>query len=261
MKSTYTITFGDQAESHVGMEQLGQLSDHGFTINDLKEGQKLFESQGSVCQYIRLNDYLPVLLRNDPDIEEAGLLVIRKGVDTILQQIGESSDNILEEHQMLKYDSKAVIHNKVVNKHARHNLCFGEYGQETNYEKNQGTVIAFKDIVLTNYIRESLPNYFGDGAKSLMAEGNYYYDVNKCGIGYHGDTERKKVIGLRLGSTLPLHYQWHYKNNKIGTNVKFNLGHGDIYVMSEKTTGNDFKNKNIHTLKHAAGCAKYTKIY
>ncbi len=30
--------------------------------------------------------------------------------------------------------------------------------------------------------------------------------------------------------------------------------------MSEKTVGTDWKRKNIYTLRHAAGCAKYTNI-
>jgi hypothetical protein len=36
------------------------------------------------------------------------------------------------------------------------------------------------------------------------------------------------------------------------------LNGGDLYVMSEKTTGRDWKTKSIYTLRHAAGCEKYT---
>ena len=28
----------------------------------------------------------------------------------------------------------------------------------------------------------------------LVAEANYYYDLEKCGIGYHGDAERRIVV-------------------------------------------------------------------
>jgi hypothetical protein len=38
------------------------------------------------------------------------------------------------------------------------------------------------------------------------------------------------------------------------------LEHGDMYVMSEKTTGFDWKSKTKYTLRHAAGCDKYTTI-
>jgi hypothetical protein len=34
----------------------------------------------------------------------------------------------------------------------------------------------------------------------------------------------------------------------------------DIYAMSEKATGFDWKKKTIVTLRHAAGCKKYLQI-
>jgi hypothetical protein len=36
--STITLTFGDQAENHVGMQQLGEMvsAGHGFQISDLE---------------------------------------------------------------------------------------------------------------------------------------------------------------------------------------------------------------------------------
>jgi hypothetical protein len=33
-----------------------------------------------------------------------------------------------------------------------------------------------------------------------------------------------------------------------------------MYVMSEKTTGFDWKSKTKYTLRHAAGCEKYTTL-
>ena len=51
-----------------------------------------------------------------------------------------------------------------------------------------------------------LPEIIGDIGQDLQAERNYYYDRNKCGIGYHGDSERLKVIVVRLGKTIPLCY-------------------------------------------------------
>jgi hypothetical protein len=32
---------------------------------------------------------------------------------------------------------------------------------------------------------------------------------------------------------------------------------GDIYLMDEKATGNDWKNKSIETLRHATGGPSY----
>jgi hypothetical protein len=35
---------------------------------------------------------------------------------------------------------------------------------------------------------------------------------------------------------------------------------GDVYIMSEKTVGTDWKKKTIPTLRHATGCAKFTTL-
>ena len=46
-------------------------------------------------------------------------------------------------------------------------------------------------------------------AMNLEIEGNLYYDTSKCGIGFHGDSERKKVIACSLGKSRPIHWQWY----------------------------------------------------
>jgi len=38
------------------------------------------------------------------------------------------------------------------------------------------------------------------------------------------------------------------------------LNHGDMYVMSEKATGWDWKYRSRATLRHAAGADKYLKL-
>jgi hypothetical protein len=56
---------------------------------------------------------------------------------------------------------------------------------------------------LLKKVRETLPEIIGEKANNLVAEGNYYYDISKCGIGFHGDA-------IRTGATLPLHFQYTY---------------------------------------------------
>lgn len=64
-----------------------------------------------------------------------------------------------------------------------------------------------------------------------------------------------------MGATIPLCYAWYHDNNVISDIMTINdLEHGDMYVMSEKTTGFDWKSKTKYTLRHAAGCDKYTTI-
>ena len=57
-----------------------------------------------------------------------------------------------------------------------------------------------------------------------------YFNKKKTGIGYHGDTERRKVIAWRLGegdygdprATMPIHWQWYINSKPVGQNMKFN---------------------------------------
>ena len=100
----------------------------------------------------------------------------------------------------------------------------------------------------------------GEKAKEMACEGNYYYDVSKCGIGFHGDGERKRVVGLRLGASIPLHYQWFTRSAPIGNRCELMLNHGDLYIMSEKAVGTDWMSSSKITLRHAAGSKKYTTI-
>ncbi len=62
---------------------------------------------------------------------------------------------------------------------------------------------------------------------------------------------------LELVQQSPLHYQWYLNSKEIGGVCKINLNHGDIYIMSEKAVGSDWKKKKIATLRHCAGADKY----
>ena len=39
--------------------------------------------------------------------------------------------------------------------------------------------------------------------------------------------------------------------------IELNLNHGDIYIMSEKAVGYDWKMSSIYTLRHAAGSKSF----
>lgn len=77
--------------------------------------------------------------------------------------------------------------------------------------------------------------------------------MNKCYIGLHGDTERRLVVAFRLGASFPIFYQWYQWSKTVGHTIKFDLNNGDMYIMSDKAVGFDWKKKKIHTLRHAAG--------
>ena len=119
--------------------------------------------------------------------------------------------------------------------------------------------MSFSDVPFLNIIRETFGKIIKEKGENLVAEGNYYYDVKKCGIGFHGDAERKKVIALRFGESMDLCYHWYKNSERVGKMFKIKINHGDLYMMSSKATGTDWKKRKIFTLRHAAGSRKFTK--
>nr|QBK92353.1 MAG: 2OG-Fe(II) oxygenase superfamily protein [Pithovirus LCPAC304] len=250
MEATITITFGEVCENHAGMQQVGRMAHFGFSFKDLEQAQAFFVARGHETTLIHLNEALPEGI----DAEDAYILLVRNGVGAFCD-----ATDLRMEHAKLSWDTKAKMRGRVVNKRARYNVCYAPEAQEPNYPEGKGRIVAFEDVPLLNSIRAALPKALGTKAEGLFAEGNLYYDVTKTYIGFHGDGERKKVVAFRLGATMPLYYQWYQRTKPIGPLFTFQLNHGDLYVMSEKATGYDWKKRIIPTLRHAAGAVKRKK--
>ena len=269
--NTITITYGDQAEAHVGMKKNGRMAEAGLTIEEIDSAAQKFSDQGGSVVNYNLKDLLDsceieavkALL---PHTEEAKFLVVSNGVDTILStytETGLGHQDMYKEQNDLKHDRHYwdTRRKKKLNKNARGNLCFDHQGSEADFEgAHAGTIVAFNDVPVTNAIRLMLPNYFGSKGENLKAEGNYYYDSSKTGIGFHGDAERKITIGTRLGNDMPMCYQWFYRGKAIGKKLEITMPSGTIYAMSQKAAGCDWKRSSILTLRHAAGSPGYTTI-
>jgi len=256
--SAITLTFGDRCENHKGMEIIGTSRDTGLSLDELLQAKVKFESLGCMCILIDLVQAASFQTQY-PNIEPAYILLIQSGCNAIIQK-PKLDASMYMEHINLNYDTKAKMYGKVVNKNARHNLCFSDYDQEPNYEEGKGRVINFNRLIHTNTIRNRLPEFFGNKCLNLQCESNLYYDVNSCGIGYHGDSERKIVVGIRLGTTIPLCFQWYLNSNPIGNKIIITINNADMYVMSSKAVGTDWKTKKVPTLRHAAGCDKFTTV-
>jgi hypothetical protein len=189
--------------------------------------------------------------KDEDGLPEAYLLIVRQAIPY--------HEVMMHELMELEWDKKALMRGKVVNKHARFNLCFDDMSQEPNYEEGSGRIIAYDQVPLLKQMKEEIIERYVDRGDSLKVEGNLYYDVNRCGIGFHGDSERRKVIGLRLGASFPMVFHWYQRSERVGEAIEIHLQSGDLYMMSEKATGFDWKKKLMYTIRHAAGCAKYTK--
>lgn len=256
MPETVTLTFGESAENHKGMQMIGKLASTGLSPQELEDIRTRYETLGFKCDLYNL-DTLPILATLNDDLardqnknklirKDARLLVIKKAIT--------NASELYKEQLQFPRDTKALMYGRVVNKRARHNLCFSDFDQVADYANGKGTVINFTRTPLLAAIRKALPKITGlDKLAGLQCEANYYYDISKTYIGWHGDTERKIVVGVRLGATFPLHYQWYYKGAPFSDKFTVQLEDGDMYFMSDKATGNDWKHSSIPTLRHAAG--------
>ena len=252
-QGSITITFVDQAENHKGMQIIGNPAREGFNYDDLCDCIKILEKRGISYELVdlTLKEY------NNLEFAPAYVLIIKNGVDAFM--VEGTAKSIFDEQRSLNWDSKAKMYGRVVNKKARYNLCYANESQEPDYDEGKGRIVAWKDIPITYLFKDIIKKIIGTKGEGLVAEGNYYYDVTKCGIGFHGDSERKKVVAIRLGERTPLHYQWYHEGKRIGERIKLELEHGDIYIMSEKAVGWDWKRRKITTLRHAAGSSRFLK--
>jgi hypothetical protein len=254
-----TVSFADICENGPGMERIGMEAERTITVADLHGLEGQYEAAGGKTSFY------PLLAQDSSVGCGAAVLVMHNFADVIL---GVDAANILEYeiefmNQKGKLDGKALFRGTVKNKLARHNNVIADFDQEPVYEKGKGTVVRFCDYPMHEKMRAVLCEWLG--LPTLNAEVNYYYDVRKCGIGFHGDSERTVVAGLRLGTAtaqMPLLFQAYYKLKPYGEMTQVALRHGDVYVMCGKAVGNDWKKRSLVTLRHAAGsqtCA-YSKL-
>ena len=241
-KETITITFSEMVENHNSMQKVGTEIDKGFSVEQLREIADKYDGE-----FINLN--------TDESQEPACIVIFRDGLTSLF---GVTHQDAFDEQAAIKHcrDKKAFMYGRVVNKKARHNLCFADFDQVADYENKKGTILDFKRLDCLQSVREKMGDVFGADFANLLAEGNYYYDVKNTYIGFHGDAERRKVVGLRLGAPFDLHYRW-FKNGEGGDVRSFTLNGGDMYIMSDKATGNDWKKKKGWTIRHAAGDLKH----
>ena len=58
-KQTFTLTFGDRAENHKGMQILGNMAEEGFTKEELVNVRQWFREKGATTRMVKLHNYLP----------------------------------------------------------------------------------------------------------------------------------------------------------------------------------------------------------
>tara|TARA_B100001175_G_scaffold301367_1_gene294408 strand:- start:128 stop:1000 length:873 start_codon:yes stop_codon:yes gene_type:complete len=214
------------------------------------------------------------------DEDQARVLILRdwaKGADKeIYKEIGpirwDAEYLDPNKYRTEIVDGKEVkVRGKRMNKRARTNLCFvPDREQEPAVFEGKGTIYDLKKMKAMNECVERLREEIATGLIEIgsktkviinVVEGNRYYDLKKTGIGFHGDTERVVVICLSIGGfNYPMRWQWFKDGMPVGKPIDIFLNSGDVYIMSEKAVGADWKLKSKYTLRHAAGAEKYRSL-
>ena len=160
-KQAISITLGDQSENHVGMAKQGSgLAERGYTKEDLEKFAMHFEE----THYTELHN-----LNVGGDTCGAYVLIIRGMV---------KGGGMMEELTRFEWDKTYFCRRrqKVLNKHARYNVCFGEEAVEPNIEHKQGTIVAYKSTPILDQWKTKVETIFDE---RLECEANLYYDVKK----------------------------------------------------------------------------------
>ena len=172
-----------------------------------------------------------------------------------IQQWNDTLRRIPNSHCWLEFAASTIFaeFRNDIEKRARYNNTIGDESKQSDIQNRKGTVVRFRDYPTTSALRSKLERIVG---VPLVGELNHYFDPISCGIDWHGDEERKIVIGARLGRAangFPLKFLWYQNDRPFGYEGRIRLNAGDVYVMSEKAVGSDWKNDAIPTLRHAAG--------
>tara|TARA_X000001036_G_C20647056_1_gene793431 strand:+ start:519 stop:1394 length:876 start_codon:yes stop_codon:yes gene_type:complete len=266
-------TFADRGENGPGMRIEGTPTERHLSVEDLEMMKMQFEGNlvpvrrgvGEAEMYY-LN---PKLGPDAPETEQAAVLVCRNFVDVMLGE--EAADQCMHETALMKQrghvDKQSLMRGQVKNKNARWNNTIGVQFVEPDIARGQGTVVSFDDYPVLSNLEEVLKGFQLQGAHPtrLIGELNLYYDVAKCGIGFHGDRERDLVAGLRLGKAtdkMTMMFQGYYKGVPTGEMTRITLNHGDVYFLSHKAIGTDWLHSSKVTWRHAAGSdtCPYSKL-
>lgn len=244
---SFTITFSKVVENGPGMEKIGMIAKKGFSDDELITAKPKFEAKGSTVEVVDLNVGLP---SGSTPFADASVLVVRGAAKCF------DVDPKLVRSELIKlgdkWNIKKLMRGKVKNSNARRNMCISDEAQDSDIANGKGTVVAWSELPHLYKIRQQLSEYLGCKASELHAEGNFYHQ-SKSGIGFHGDGERKIVIAMRFGIPLRLHYQAFHRFEPIGQRITIDdLEEGDLYVMGDKATGNDWKHSATITWRHSA---------
>ena len=259
LKPTWSLTVGNGGENHTGMEFLGNLrkKGQGWDLDRLLYAKGVMESIfDKKVELFNLNEEClqGVNIPKGSKPKDAYLMVVRNFLSENVHK------NMIKELGSYEWDRKYwdTRRQKVLNKLARANVCYGKEGRAANYAEGKGTIVGFDKSPLVGNLLKVVEILMQD--KDLIVEGNQYDNVSKNGIGPHGDTERVCVSCLRVGGSMPMKFGMFWNCKLRGKPFETVINGGDLYFMSEEAVGAEWKSRSKWIWRHCAGAPKYLKM-
>jgi hypothetical protein len=207
---------------------------------------------------IELHNIKTILPQTLYDIPNIFVLVMRgffnsesDNLFNILSSL-ESSDN--DNITGVNWDTQRIHNGKIVDNKLSNKLVFydlmGLYKYPLSYSENIGTIYNIKKIPSLDKIHQILTQSVGSGQG---IEADFFNNLNECYIPLHQEKEKRKNIGLILGSDLPIHFRWFHNQQQCSNIYSINLRHGDLYIMSDDAAGCNKELKTKLFLKHGFG--------
>ena len=240
------------------MQKVGKERE-ALTKEDLEKIGRFFQEKGCTVKALRLHKMVGEKLKN-PDGTSLKAYVIH--VRNAVLAFGVDADELKAEYESVTPDTTFLNTRRgvVQNKNARYNFNIGdnEHRQCPDIAKGKGTVVSFEDLSLLAQVRAGLTQIGEEKGipkiMDLLAEANIYHSHNS-GIGYHGDSERKIVVGANMGEKRTIEFCAFRNALPVGNTVVLKLRLGDMYFMCVNACGHNWSKGGykLDHFRHRAG--------
>ena len=252
-----SITAAKSTESFNGCKIQGTMATEGYGPKEFNHAKRWAQENE-----VEVEEYH---LRDLTGVDRDGEFMVLRGAGFKLVDM----DALVTEHQEKVFpgcDRKVFMFGELRNRKCRYNGEIGPKYVASDLLQKQGVIFSWDDLPVTKqWLHVGCPKVFGPKAAHLLAEINYYYDILKCGIGFHGDSERPDVLCLVVGGSKIMHFQGFRKAMPEGNRLAVRVHHGDMYVMDINACGHlwgkERGNGKVVHYRHAAGPLKGSRQF
>lgn len=247
------LMFCDIANHGHGMQQIGNICDSGFTNEHLLWMCSNINSDKAVLYNV--TSILPKTLYQIPD----SYVLVLKGFfteqanslyQTMLTPEGSNGSFITG----VNWDNERIHNGKLVSNRLGNKLLFYDLNSAWKYplsiNDKCGTIYNSKLIPTLDLFQKMLQQQVGF---LPVVDATYYYNTKECFTPLHQVKDRKKIVGLGIGATMPLQFRWFHGSISCSDTMTIPIEHGDLYILSQGAAGMHKEKQTKLYLKYGIG--------